>query len=125
MAKGALDDLKAMRERNAAPALVWKGIKPRVEEIAKATGTTVASQMPAATHTKDAQVRGRTHKSGYLGLAAKIRHIQELGATDAEVAELIGEAVGGKGGKARAAKMTPEQRSESASTAAKKRWDRG
>jgi hypothetical protein len=36
----------------------------------------------------------------------------------------LGKLGGSKGGKARAAKMTPEERSESARKAAKARWDK-
>jgi hypothetical protein len=39
-----------------------------------------------------------------------------------EAARLLGKLGGAKGGKARAAKMTPEERSESARKAAKARW---
>ena len=39
-----------------------------------------------------------------------------------EAARLLGKLGGAKGGKARAANMTPEERSESARKAAKARW---
>jgi hypothetical protein len=39
-----------------------------------------------------------------------------------EAARLLGKLGGSKGGKARAKKMTPEERSESARKAAKARW---
>ena len=39
-----------------------------------------------------------------------------------EAARLLGRLGGAKGGKARAANMTPEERSESARKAAKARW---
>ena len=41
-----------------------------------------------------------------------------------EVARILGRRGGLKGGKARAAKMTPEERSESTCKAAKARWDK-
>jgi hypothetical protein len=41
-----------------------------------------------------------------------------------EAARLLGKLGGSKGGKARTAKMTPEERSESARKAAKARWDK-
>ena len=41
-----------------------------------------------------------------------------------ELARLLGRRGGLKGGKARAAKMTPEERSESARKAAKARWEK-
>ncbi len=41
-----------------------------------------------------------------------------------ELARILGRRGGLKGGKARAAKMTPEERSESARKAAKARWDK-
>ena len=41
-----------------------------------------------------------------------------------ELARKLGRRGGLKGGKTRAAKMTPEERSESASKAAKARWDK-
>jgi hypothetical protein len=47
---------------------------------------------------------------------------QDDGKDPAAVA--LGRKGGEKGGKARAAKLTPEQRSESARKAAKARWDR-
>lgn len=47
---------------------------------------------------------------------------QESGKDPAAVS--LGRRGGQKGGKARAAKMTPEERSEAARQAARKRWDR-
>jgi hypothetical protein len=67
--------------------------------------------------------RGERRPADVIGAAVKVMRIatgeeaEELGAVKTAAAEL-----GSRGGKARAAKMTPERRSEIAKAAATKRW---
>jgi hypothetical protein len=70
--------------------------------------------------------RGEKRPADVIGAAVKVMRIatgeetEELDATKSAAAEL-----GSRGGKARAAKMTPERRAEIARKAAATRWGKG
>jgi len=70
--------------------------------------------------------KGEKRPADAIGLAVMIGKIA-TGEVDDETPDdgkdPAAKAMGAKGGKARAAKLTPEQRSEIAKNAASKRWD--
>lgn len=73
--------------------------------------------------------KGQKRSADVIGNAVKVMRIatgedEEDYEGQDDGKDLAAKALGKKGGKARAAKLTPEQRSEIARQAAKKRWGR-
>ncbi len=71
--------------------------------------------------------KGEKRPADVIGAAVKVMRIATGEEDDAPVddgKDPAAKALGSKGGKARAAKMTPEQRSEIARKAAQKRWSK-
>ena len=69
--------------------------------------------------------RGEKRPADVIGAAVKVMRIatgEEAEETDS--AKSAAAELGSRGGKARAARMTPERRAEIARKAAKKRWER-
>lgn len=118
MAKGDLDKLRAQREAQYEARLARKPVGlPQPDRAKKAR-----SAMRTTTHSVPKPVPATTHPSGYVGLAARLRVRFEAGDSDAEISQVLAGALGGRGGKTRSARLTAEQKSESARKAAKARW---
>ncbi len=72
--------------------------------------------------------RGEKRPADVIGAAIKVARIatgEEEDARDEDGKDPNAKALGKKGGKARAASMTPERRAEIAKNAAAKRWQKG
>ena len=71
--------------------------------------------------------RGEKRPADVIGMSVKVMRIATGEETEAPETDRVKSAaaeLGAKGGKARAAKMTPEKRIEVARAAARRRWDR-
>lgn len=71
--------------------------------------------------------KGQKRPADVIGNAIKVAQIATGEAQDEKLKDgkdPAAKALGAKGGKARAAKLTPEQRAEIARKAAKKRWEK-
>lgn len=71
--------------------------------------------------------KGQKRPADVIGAAIKVARIatgEESDTIDDDGKDANAKALGAKGGKARAAKMSPERRAEIARKAAQKRWDR-
>ena len=119
MAKGALDDLKAMREAQGVP-LVWKGVSSRTDAISvapkpdKARITDIREKL-APVSSDLAQVSS----GGVAALIATFREGIAAGESDAELYDRYRNHMASRGGLASAAKLSKDEKVERARKAGK------
>lgn len=109
MPKGALDALREQREAEWARRMEGRSETPVADtagRLEKAKGILKAHRAP---------VRSKS----YFDLAERIRLAVLGGASITDVSQMLSDALGGAGGKARAAKLSSARKSEIARNAAK------
>lgn len=105
--KGAMDALRAQREARFA------GVASEAPDVRIERAKSVLASVPSGKHEPSGKHRV---------LVSDIRAAISAGASDEELEKIVAAALGRRGGKASADRLSDEQRSKRASDAAKARW---